>query len=436
MKKYKGIVRATMGVLLLSAAIVAFFLQAQTARANTPNVVIIAKWGFDSNLGRSCAMFPYGAYNIDTMVRDSLGWEWQPGWEPAALKAGAVIIRSNVQHFKDQPESNDPALRNSWCNANNKFYYHLRNSKLQGWRQGLGGTDRGIGGNKPVNQVTRTMGEVMLDGGNLPEYVFRPCLQNQTQTLALQGLNYQQILQDSSIYGQPCDPNIPSHTNLSFNTTYYTFIKSLTNGTAPYLDFNNPPQWCLNCAEPTLSTTIPTLGSRSNTSTAEGLSRQAEVYWGFIRLDRAEADTEFGNLNNYAKGYVRGAKGEYLMSFGGHTNTIRISGIDDRPSSVQANVYVGGIYKFSMLWQAGDNARRQINQSLGQYNAGSYPVAIEFAWDCQWPWNPNVPNPQPGTCPNPNNFNGTPGNCPVGYPPGIYDCDRNLYLDNFLITTP
>lgn len=435
MKKYAQITRSIPFVCLLLVTFVTFF-HVQTANADTPNVVIIAKWAFDPNFGSNCAVFPYGAYNVDTLVRDSLGWEWEPDWEAAALKAGAVIIRSNVQHFKERPESNDPSLRNLWCNANNKFYYHLRNSKLQGWHQGLGGTNKGIGANKPVNQVTRTMGEVLLDNDSLPEYMFRPCLQNQTQALAQQGLTYIEILQDPSIYGQPCNSAIPAHTNLSIDSPYYNFTKSLTNGASPYLDFNNPPQWCLNCSEPTLATTIPTLGARSVTTTAEGVSRQAESYWGFIRLDKAEADTEFGNPNNYAKGYVRGAKGEYLMSFGGHTNTIRISGIDDLPSAVPVNIYVNGIYKFSMSWQAGDNARRQINRSLGQYDLTNYRVAIEFAWDCQWPWNPNVPNPQPGSCPNPDAFDGTPGNCPVGYPPGIYDCDRNLYLDNFIITTP
>jgi hypothetical protein len=449
MNHYSRILSTVPLVLIGLVAASTLFLSApQTALADSP-VLIVARWKQVS--GQTyCALFPWAASDVDTFTRDSLGHEWAPDYDPKALQAGAVIIRTDGIFFSQNPEGTN--LNMGWyCSGTTPFYFHMRQSRMQGYQGGRGATnDRGTcdpppGGtcNRPDDRVTETGGQATLWQGGLPFIQFASTDQAETNTLAQGGESYDQILRDSRFYSSPTltcqlklsDNPVACSAALPINQNY-AFTKSLTNGTAPYYQYGYQPPF---------SDYVPPSGVHDFSTTALGVSRQAENYWGFWSIDKAGGDDHQPPApGTYLCGRVRGSKGEYLMNFNGsQQNTIRISGLADRLGpAVWVNVYVDGFYQFYTAWYQNDNNRYQINHPIGPlpppYNySGTHAVAIEFAADCYWPWNPNYPNGKSGTCPSPSYpypTSAEQGYCPTAN--GDPDCDRNMYLDNFLITYP
>jgi hypothetical protein len=385
-----------------------FFLHPSLALANSPINVVIAKW--DST--NQCVLFAYGFYNVDTVARDGLAGEWFSTDPKQALRAGADLIRSDAVFFSTHPEWTDPIAGQN-CAGVDQFYFDMRNSRFEGWGPGKGALDKGIANHIPNNQVTNTGGEVVAQNGTAKYYEFNSCLQGQTVTLANQGYFHDKIIIDPTVgvYRQN-NGCVPAHSSLSISYGYYAFSPSLTNGLGIFYAQGDSP--------PFSNHTVPPDGVYSPSEiTSEGASRQGEHYWGFIHLDTANTDVDHpppAEPGIYVRGPSRGDKGEYQMAFGGsHQNTIRVSGIDDHPAPVTVNIYVDGIYQFSMSWINGDDARTQISQVLGtsgQFTAGTHEVAIEFSNDYY----------HPDICTN--------GGL------SLDQCDRNMYLDNFLITTP
>ncbi len=377
------------------------FVPPVVAEAASP-VVVVAKW--DST--NRCIAFAHGAYDVDTYTRDALAGEWFSTDPVASLRAGAVVIRSDAVHYSQNPEWTDPIAGNT-CPGVPRFYFNLRTSIFAGWGPGKGATDRGNSNRNPNLQVTRTGGALLVQNQSVRFFPLRLCHHDEANRLVNAGIltTYASILTDrtNGIYraNNPCgtDSNI---SNLSINGSFYAFTNSMTNGTAPsYVQGEEPP----------FGTTVPVGGVRTTEVTAEGGSRQAERYWGFVHMVSVGPDEKpEPEPGIYITGTGRGDKAEYLYNFGGHTNTIRISGIDDLPAPVTINIYVDGRFDSSMSWAIGDDARRQISKPLARaYSAGTHAVAIEFVQDFF--------------------MAGCPGNAP-------WPCDRNMYLDNFLVTNP
>lgn len=395
------------------------------AFADSPAVVVGKV--VEAQPGELCVKLSWGARDVDSFTRDTLGREWFVSDEPNALKAGAVLIRSVAVWFSVHPEWTDP-VAGHFCGVSEgvnppitPFYFNLRSTKMQGFRPGQGATpNRGTCWqiatpcNNPNNRVTATMSEVALKNGALTEIQFVDTDQLQTNALALAGKNYKQILQDPSIYNSIKCGNQGAVCGVALTTaSNYAFTPSMTNRTAPrYTQGNQPPfsdQLLPLCGG------ISCNGQHTNAVTAEGVSREGEQFWGFVNYDTANTDADHPPPpapGIYVRGTGRGDKGEYRMNFGGHTNTIRISGIDDTPGPVLVNVYVDGIFYTQLGWYTSDDARRQINTSIFTTPAGTHTVAIELVED----------------------YFDNSGCIVLGLP--LSACDRNLYIDNFLITTP
>ncbi len=391
-----GIVFSTFS---LFAALV--FMPTQIANAASP-VVVVAKW--DSV--KKCVAFAHGAYDVDTYTRDALAGEWFSADPIASLRAGAVVIRSDAVHYSQRPEWTD-SVAGRTCAGVASFYFNLRTSTFGGWGPGKGATDKGLANNNPNLQVTQTGGALLLQNQNVRFFPLLLCHHDEVNRLVNQGIltNYVDILTNPTqgLYrpSNPCGAasNIP---NLSVNGAFYGFTKSMTNGTAPsYIQGEEPP----------FGTTVPIGGVRTAEVTGEGISRQAERYWGFAHMVSVGSDEHpEPEPGIYIKGTGKGDKVEYLYNFGGHPNTIRISGIDDYPAAVRVNIYVDGKFDSEMAWTVGDDGRRQISKVLAKtYPAGNHAVAIEFVEDYF--------------------VAGCPGDAP-------WPCDRNMYLDNFLVTNP
>lgn len=396
------ILRTHLGVAFsLFGLLAAFmFVPTQVVEAASP-IVVVAKW----NGTRQCVEFSYGAYDVDTYTRDALAGEWFSHDPVGSLRAGAVLIRSDAVHFSRNPEWTNP-IAGFVCDGAPRFYFNLRTSTFSGWGPGKGATDRGLANNVPNTQVTVTGGQVLEQNNSTRYFPVKRCHHDEVNNLVAAGVlaNYREILTDraSGLYraNNPCpNSDIP---NLAVDDANYAYTRSMTNGTAAFYTQGNQPPF---------QTSVPNGGARTDTVTAEGVSRQAESYWGFVHMVAVGGDPHpEPEPGTYIKGTGRGDKVEYLYSFGGHTNTIRITGIDDYPAPVRVNIYVDGKFVFEMAWVSGDDARRQISRQLPRtYPAGVHAVAIEFVED----------------------YFGT-GCMPTAPEP----CDRNLFLDNFLITTP
>lgn len=396
----KGQFRIAASMLFLLIGI--SLLTAQIASAASP-VIVVAKW--DSV--NACVSFAYGAYDVDTYTRDALAGEWFSSDPKGSLRAGSVLIRSDAVYYTIAgKEEYHNSVAGRTCPGVTSFYFNLRTSTFAGWGPGKGATQRGLANTIPNNQVTQNGGQVLLKSQNVTFFPVLRCHHDEINNLVAAGelASYREILTDPTdgLYrpNNGCDANaIP---NLTINQTYYGFTKSMVNGTAPYYAQGNQPPF---------SNVVPVGGVHTTEVTGEGVSRQAERYWGFVHMVSVGADEHpEPESGTYIWGTGRGDKSEFLYHFGGHSNTIRISGIDDYPAPVRVNVYVDGNFDSEIDWTVGDDARRQISKLLAkQYTAGDHAVTLEFVEDYF--------------------VSGCPGNAP-------YNCDRNMYLDNFLITNP
>lgn len=395
-------------------------IQAQGTTAS-PVVVTAKTVPIAPGSSNYCVSLSYGAADADTFTRDSLGAEWFPSDGNAALKAGAVLIRSVVVFWSKHPIGNNNPL--PWCNNQPHYWFTMLSTKVAGYNPGKGARDdRGTCWNQPapcnvpVDRVTDTGGQVALRNGILSEFHFNDAIQIQTNVLAGQGKTYKQILKDPSIYNaltcndtvsatpQPCGVAL---TVSSAAPNGYAFTPSMTNSNAPFYTFG---------AQPPFDDAAPPLGEHDLSSTFLNFAREAEQYWGYWGVTIANLDVDHPpppEPGTYLFLQGRGAKGEYPVEFdGAYTNHVRISGIDDNPGPVLVNVYVNGYFQFQMGWYTADDDRRQINRNLPPLpspydHMGIHTVAIEFL----------------------NDFYIGPG-CP--YPTD--QCDRKAYIAKFLVT--
>jgi hypothetical protein len=385
---------------LFGLLVALLFVPTQIAEAASP-IVVVAKW----NKTNQCVQFAYGAYDVDTFTRDALAGEWYSFDPVGSLRAGAILIRSNAVYYSAHPEWTD-STAGFVCGNAPRFYFNLRTSIFSGWGPGKGATNTGLANNVPNDQVTVTGGQVLEQNNSTRKFPAKRCHHDEINRLVAEGVlaNYREILTDRTrgLYraDTPCrDSDIPG---LAVDMTNYGYTQSMVNGTAAFYTQGNQPPF---------QTSVPNGGARTDAVTAEGVSRQAESYWGFVHMVSVGGDPHpEPEPGTYIKGTGKGDKVEYLYSFGGHTNTLRISGIDDHPAPVRVNIYIDGKFVFEMNWVSGDDTRRQISRQLTRtWPAATHAVAIEFVEDyfvsgCA------PDNPEP--------------------------CDRNLFLDNFLITSP
>lgn len=135
------------------------------AQSNTPSPVIIVGKTIEQppDSGQFCVSLSYGAIDVDTFTRDSLGWEWHASDGVAALKAGTVLIRSVAVFSSQHPRGLLP--QSSYCQNQPRYYFTMNSTKIAGYNPGKGARDdRGTCWNQPapcnvpVDRVTDTGG--------------------------------------------------------------------------------------------------------------------------------------------------------------------------------------------------------------------------------------------------------------------------------------